>query len=324
MTGRLACFAVPLLLLAGEFPRSLEAFRGKAPTLDGIISAGEWADAATFSGVSDWIPQFTPTRDPDDLSLKGWVKHDGRRLYFAFDVTDDVLYGIDTPRWLPDNNPKAHELTPEGFPWFGDEMELLINPSNEWKGNENAAGNGFSWQMVCNLTKSRTGGVGTGGLIEGEPRRDPRAWSTYQRWIAGKAQECAAKPKPGGKGYILEWAVSFDPCLEVAPGKFYAPEMGDRAVGLNIAWAISTRKSAAKGTSETFITKTGSPGRRMCAHSSGTGEHYGSGTHHLRTDRQDDRPLPAPAGADGGRDRGRLRAGGSLPGCECQRAAVRH
>jgi len=27
-------------------------------------------------------------------------------------------------------NPKAHEMTQEGFPWFGDEMELLMNGSN--------------------------------------------------------------------------------------------------------------------------------------------------------------------------------------------------
>ena len=68
------------------------------------------------------------------------MKHDGKRLYFAFDVTDDVLYGIDTPRWLPKENPKAHELTREGFPWFGDEMELLINATNKWEGNEGARG----------------------------------------------------------------------------------------------------------------------------------------------------------------------------------------
>jgi hypothetical protein len=29
--------------------------------------------------------------------------------------------------------------------------------------------------------------------------------------------------------------VSFDPCLEIEPGKFYSPAEGDRAVGLNIA-----------------------------------------------------------------------------------------
>jgi SSS family solute:Na+ symporter len=223
------------LASAGEFPRILEAFPGKTPVLDGVLSPGEWADATTFSGVSGWISQFSPVKDSRDLAVRGYVKHDGRRLYFAFDVTDDVLYGIDTPRWLPPGNPNAHELTPKGWPWFGDELELLINASNKWQGREGAAGNGASWQMVCNLTKSRKGGIGKGGLLEGEPRSDPRAWETYQRWILSGAQEAVAVVKPGGKGYIIEWAVNFDPCLEVEPGRFYSTQMGDRAMGLNIA-----------------------------------------------------------------------------------------
>ena len=65
-----------------------------------------------FTGVARLDPRSRRTTDPRDLALRGWVKHDGKRLYFAFDITDDVLYGIDTPRWLPDENPKAHELTP--------------------------------------------------------------------------------------------------------------------------------------------------------------------------------------------------------------------
>jgi SSS family solute:Na+ symporter len=222
------------MLLAGEDPRSLEAFPGKTPVLDGVISPGEWDDATRFSGVEGWRPQFMTVESPSDLSLRGYVKHDGKRLYFAFEVTDDVLYGIDTPRWLPSNNAKAHELTREGFPWFGDEIEILINATNHWTGNEDSSGNGSSWQMVCNLTKSRKGGIGTGGLLEGEPRRELRAWETYQGWIRSGAQECAAKPKPGGKGYVIEWAVNFDPCLEISPGVFYAPSLGDRAMGLNI------------------------------------------------------------------------------------------
>ena len=233
--------------LAGEFPRKLDAFRGSTPVLDGKISPGEWDDATEFSGVADWVPQFSPTTDPHDLSLRGYVKHDGRRLYFAFDVTDDVLYGIDTPRWLPDENAKAHELTPAGYPWFGDEMELLINAANRWMANENAAGDGSSWQMVCNLTKSRLGGVGKGGLLEGEPRRNPRAWETYQRWIRSSAQQAVARVKPGGKGYIIEWAVSFDPCLEVAPGRFYSTALGDRAMGLNIALGDLDEKEKGAG-----------------------------------------------------------------------------
>ena len=214
---------------------TLDAWLGSTPKLDGVISPGEWDDATRFTGVINWTHTFSPTTDPKDLALTGYVKHDGKRLYFAFDVNDDLLYGIDTPRWLPPENPKAHELTPSGYPWFGDEMELLINATNKWTGNESAAGNGASWQMVCNLTKSRLGGIGKGGLLEGEPRSRPQAWETYRRWIESGAQEAVARPKPSGNGYIIEWAVSFDPCLEMEPGKFYSPSLGDREMGLNIA-----------------------------------------------------------------------------------------
>ena len=209
-------------LTAGQYPHSLEAYPGTTPTIDGVISPGEWADATRFTGVREWSHTFTPTRDSKDLALTGYVKHDGETPYFAFDVTDDVLYGIDTPRWLPKENPKAHELSREGWPWFGDEMELLINATNRWTGDADAAGDGTSWQMVCNLTKSRLGGVGRGGLLEGEPRSKVSAWNTYRRWIHSGAQRAVAKVKPGGKGYVIEWSVRFNPCLEVEPGRFYS------------------------------------------------------------------------------------------------------
>lgn len=234
-------------LWPGDSSQTLYAYRGTTPKLDGILSAGEWGDATSFRGVQDWTPQFSPVTSDEDLSLQGWVKHDGRRLYFAFDVTDNVLYGIGTPRWLPDENPQAHELSPRGFPWFGDEMELLINASSEWKENEGARGNGTSWQMVVNLTKSRLGGVGVGGLLEGEPRRLESAWNTYQKWILSRAQEAVARPKPGGKGYVIEWAINFNPCLEVEPGKFYQPSMGNRQMGLNIALGDLDEKEKGKG-----------------------------------------------------------------------------
>lgn len=240
------CALAAIALTAGDFPRELNSFPGKTPVLDGVISPGEWTDATTFTNAG-WIPQFSPTTDPKDLSLKGYVKHDARRLYFAFDVTDDVLYGIDTPRWLPDENPAAHELTQKGFPWFGDEMELLINAPNQWTGDENSAGNGMSWQMVCNLTKSRKGGLGVGGLLEGEPRVQDSAWNMYRKWIDTGAQEAVAKVKPGGHGYVIEWAVNFDPCLEVEAGKFWSPAMGDRKMGLNIALGDLDEKARGEG-----------------------------------------------------------------------------
>lgn len=235
------------LLHAGEWPRELKAFHGTTPKLDGILSDGEWSDAVAFDGVKGWTPQFSPTTDPADLSLKGWVKYDDKRLYFAFEVTDDVLYGIETDRWLSEKNPKAHDLTRDGWPWFGDEMELLINATNTWKADENAVGNGASWQMVCNLTKSRLGGIGTGGLLEGEPRSDATAWDTYQRWIQTGAMAAIAKVKPDRSGYIIEWAVSFDPCLEVKPGIFFRPTDKEVRMGLNIAVGDLDEKSKGDG-----------------------------------------------------------------------------
>lgn len=232
MARWLSVFLLAASLHAGEDPKKLDAYLGATPKLDGVLSPGEWGDATAFDGVEGWKPQFLPVNDAKDLSLRGWVKHDGRRLFFAFDVTDDVLYGIDTPRWLPSNNAKAHDLTRDGFPWFGDEIEVLINATNRWTAREDSAGNGTSWQMVCNLTKSRRGGVGAGGILEGEPRRLASAWETYGRWIESGAQECVAKPRPGG--YVIEWAIRFDPCLEIEPGVFYSTGMGDRPMGLNL------------------------------------------------------------------------------------------
>lgn len=232
---------------ASNNPRTLYAFPGKTPQIDGRVEPGEWDDATQFFGVKDWVPQFSPTTDPADLSLHGYVKHDGRKLYFAFQITDDVLYGIDTDRWLPDVNPKAHELTREGFPWFGDEMEILLNPTNRWVADESVAGNGSSWQMVCNLTKSRLGGVGTGGLLEGEPRRKLEAWNTYQHWIESGVMACEAKVNPTGKGYVIEWAIDFEPCLEVEPGKFYSPAMGNKPMGINIALGDLDEKAKGEG-----------------------------------------------------------------------------
>ena len=75
---------------------ALVSYFGKTPEIDGELSPGEWTDATAFSGVRNWAAQFSPVENAEDLSLKGWVKHDQEALYFAFEVTDDILYGIDT------------------------------------------------------------------------------------------------------------------------------------------------------------------------------------------------------------------------------------
>lgn len=234
---------------AGESAREIKAFRGSTPTVDGLISAGEWDDATKFEGMKGWTPQFSTTKDPKDLSVKGWVKYNSRRLYFAFEVTDDVLYGLDTDRWLPEENAKAHELSADGWPWFGDGIEILINAANQWEGDEEARGDAHSWQMVCNVTKSRLGGIGVGGLVEGEPRVKESAWKRYQQWILNGAMQAAVRLKPEGTGhgYVVEWSVAFSPCLEVAPGRFFQPGREEVVMGLNIAVGDLDEKSAGRG-----------------------------------------------------------------------------
>ena len=231
----------------GESPQQLKAYLGTTPKLDGEITPAEWADATEILGTDGWAAQFSPTTDHADLSLRGWVKHDTERLWFAFQVRDDVLYGIDTERWLPEKNPQAHELTQQGWPWFGDEMEILLNPTNQWRGDEVAAGDGTSWQMVCNLTKSRLHGVGKGGLIEGEPRVKDSAWQTYQQWIKSGAMQAIAKPFPQGKGYVIEWSIAFNPCLQTAVDSYYQATDEATSMGLNIAVGDLDEKERGEG-----------------------------------------------------------------------------
>ena len=200
---------------------ALTSYFGKAPVLDGSLVQGEWSDATEIQGVRDWVPEFSPVNDAADLSLRGWVKHDDDWLYFAFEITDDILYALDTGRWLPKENPKAHELTREGFPWFGDEMEILLNAPNTWRGDEGAEGDGASWQMVCNLTKSRLGGLGVGGLLEGEPRREAKAWDTCPSVDQSGAQ---SRGQAAWRTRLRDRVGdSFQSVRQFAPGKFYSP-----------------------------------------------------------------------------------------------------
>jgi SSS family solute:Na+ symporter len=217
----------------------ISVYRGTTPVFDGKIEQDEYIDAATISGIEGWLPQFSSVEDPRDLSGTVWIKHDGTYLYFAFDITDDVLYGIDTERWLPSENPKAHELTRAGFPWFGDGVEVLINAENRWseKDGESNKGNSKSWQMVASTHKSRLGGIGVAGLLEGEERSMLSAWNTYQKWILNKDIEVKVHMKSDeqGSGYTMEWRIRPEACLEISPGVFWSPDIAVTKMGLNIA-----------------------------------------------------------------------------------------
>jgi SSS family solute:Na+ symporter len=84
-------------------------------------------------------------------------------------------------------------------------------------------------------------------LLEGEPRRDPKAFATYSKWIDSGAMVAATSVKPNHKGYVIEWSIAFDPCVEVEPGRFWSPKMGDKPVGINIALGDLDTPEAGQG-----------------------------------------------------------------------------
>ncbi|MEG3768450.1 sodium:solute symporter family transporter [Alteromonas sp. 14N.309.X.WAT.G.H12] len=219
----------------------VKVYRGSSPIFDGDVQAQEYQDATHIGHIHQWIARFSPVLSTEDLTGSVWIKHDGRYLYFAFDITDDVLYGIDTSRWLPEENAHAHALTREGFPWFGDGVEVLINAENNppYADGQLNKGNGKSWQMVASTHKSRLGGLGVPGLLEGEERSMLSAWNTYQHWILNGDMEVKVKIKGEAgqptRGYTMEWRIRPEATLEIAPGEFWSANRELTKMGLNIA-----------------------------------------------------------------------------------------
>lgn len=205
----LAASGAPPPPMAPRYNHTLKAYRGSTPTIDGSLSPGEWDDGFAIStefvgGVMTWTAEFSEVSDPKDLSLNGWLKHDDKSLYLGFNITDNLLHGIDTKHWAPPGNPQVDALNQSGWPWFGDEMEILVNaagPPSECgvpngslphAGGMEVVGNESQWQMVLNVAKSRLGGVGVGGLLEGEPRSSQSAWDNYGSWIKSGKMKGAA------------------------------------------------------------------------------------------------------------------------------------
>jgi hypothetical protein len=220
---------------AGIAPQTATAHRGAAPVIDGVMATGEWSDADSFHGMEGWNDECGGTPDQDDQSIAVYIKHDGSSLYFCFDVTDDTIYSVDTQRWTPNGFPESiHGISVEGWAWYGDAVELMMSPSNDSLSTSKPAGNSQSWQVVVNSGKSIPGGLGTPGLSGGEPRAE--GWETYNGWISSGAMEAAVgyKGHEEDRGYVIEWKISADPCLEVSPGEYANLTDDTVSLGMNI------------------------------------------------------------------------------------------
>ena len=223
-------------LNAGEYPKTLTAYRGTTPVLDGYISEGEYSDAESVTGVSGWHSDTgVPCDDSLDLSVKVYYKHDGEYLYFAFDVVDNIVYGYDTELWTPDRNPDANSLIRgEGWPWFGDGLEIMMNSTYTWNETKKSVGDGTIWQAICSMHKSTLGGLGVGGLIEGVPLNE-YAWTNYKDWYTNEYMKASVRVKSEeeGSGFVIEWRISPDPCMQVSENTFVDLSKENK-VGINL------------------------------------------------------------------------------------------
>ena len=110
----------PEIVPEGWTPPEVRCPFGKPPTLDGVAAQGEWDDALVVRKAADPWPhdtmaqQLNVTYDPADLACAVRMKHDGRRLYVLGEVTDDLLYNLDTEEWAPQPEPprKGREPSP--------------------------------------------------------------------------------------------------------------------------------------------------------------------------------------------------------------------
>jgi SSS family solute:Na+ symporter len=238
-----------LYVSAGESPDTLTAYLGKTPTLDGYIQDGEYDDAEMIIGVITWESDTPPaSENKEDLSVVGWVKHDGSSLYIAFDVTDDVIYGVDIERWLPLNNPDANKLNfQKGWPFWGDGIELMMNSTYIWDDSSTCRGDGRSWQFCCSTNKSIVGGLGTGGLSSGLPLT-AEVWARYENWIENGDMEASVrlKDKDEGRGYVIEWRINPNPCMKINESTF-VDLAKETKVGFNIELQDLDEKEKGEG-----------------------------------------------------------------------------
>ena len=220
--------------------RRIVCWKGATPEFDGRVSEGEYDDAAQFEWDADWIEAMQQEiASGQDLDFHGWVKHDGEHLYLAFDITDDIFYGIDTERWLPPQDPDAHVIgeRERGRPWFGDMIEVLTygRMIDLGKPVSDVTGDGRGVQIIYNLTKSLEGGVGVPGMLPHGPGRTVENWENNKRWILDDIIESRTEIYEQEDRYTVEIRLRLEGGVEIRDGAYWTMGMADTPIGFNLA-----------------------------------------------------------------------------------------
>ena len=220
--------------------RRMVCWKGRKPEFDGRIGRGEYDDATPFEWNPDWIEAMKQDiTSRQDLDFNGWLKHDGEHLYIAFDITDDIFYGIETERWLPAQDEFAHVIgeRERGRPWFGDMIEILTYSRMLDLGEpvSDVTGDGRGIQIIYNLTKSLEGGVGVPGMLPHGPNRTVENWDNNKRWILDDIIETRTTIHELEDRYTVELRIRLDGGMEIREGKYWTQGMPDTPIGFNLA-----------------------------------------------------------------------------------------
>jgi len=216
------------------------AWQGSVPNFDGKIEADEYSDASHFSWSKDWIEAMPQEiESPEDLDFEGWVKHDGEYLYLAFDVWDDIFYGIETESWLPTQDPQAHVIGErlQGRPWFGDMIEILLygRLMDLQTPVGGVTGDGRGLQIIYNLNKSLEGGVGFPGMLPHGPGRSVENFENNKRWILEDIIETKTYRIDRENRYMVEVRIRLDGGIEVEEGIYWSVNKPDTVIGFNLS-----------------------------------------------------------------------------------------
>ena len=220
--------------------RRMVCWKGGKPEFDGRIGPGEYDDATPFEWNADWVEAMKQDiTSRQDLDFNGWVKHDGEHLYLAFDITDDIFYGIETERWLPAQDEFAHVIgeRERGRPWFGDMIEILTYSRMLDLGEpvSEVTGDGRGIQIIFNLTKSLEGGVGVPGMLPHGPNLTVENWDNNKRWILDDIIETRTVIHELEDRYTVEVRIRLDGGMEIRKGEYWTHGMPDTPIGFNLA-----------------------------------------------------------------------------------------
>ena len=220
--------------------RRMICWKGETPQFDGRISEGEYADASPFRWNADWVEAMKQEiSSPRDLDFEGWVKHDGEHLYLALDITDDTFYGIETGRWLPQQDPNAHVIgeRERGRPWFGDMIEVLLygRALDAQEAISDVTGDGRGVQIIYNLTKALEGGIGVPGMLPHGPNRTVENWENNKRWILDDIIEARTAVYEREDRYTVELRIRLDGGIEITDGGYWGDGMPDTPIGFNLS-----------------------------------------------------------------------------------------